>query len=225
MSRPAARQSPPAWPFRGIQNGVRQGIQPAQVGLVHELQKLGSADLVTADLGHQVALDQIGRPHILFDQPEQVVVGLPGAEELHDRDINALFKHLAGVGAQHPAADIDRMTGVGKQGDRPAAAKDRGHHGKVVEVAGGQPRIVADQAVAVFELRPRVVAQKVTHGQRHGVDMARRAGDGLGDHIAPSVKHPGRQVAGLADHGGKRGVLESRGLFVDNRDQAVPQNL
>src|SRR5258705_4705543 len=55
--------------------------------------------------------------------------------------------------------------------------------------------------------------------------MARRAGDGLGNHAAALVEHRVGQVAGLADDGRERCPLQRPGLFVDGGDQALPQHL
>src|SRR3712207_7457930 len=43
--------------------------------------------------------------------------------------------------------------------------------------------------------------QHVLHGLRHGVDVAGRARDGLGQHAPAAVEDAGREVAGLPDDG------------------------
>ena len=63
------------------------------------------------------------------------------------------------------------------------------------------------------------------HGPRHGVDVARRAGDRLRDHAAAEVVDPGREVAGLAHHRAERGPDDGLGLLLDHRDEAVPHHL
>ena len=56
--------------------------------------------------------------------------------------------------------------------------------------------------------------RKWHHPGRHRVDVARRAGDRLGDHAAPAVEHAGREVAGLPHDGRERGAHEGGRLLV-----------
>ena len=65
------------------------------------------------------------------------------------------------------------------------------------------------------------------HGRgatRQGVDVARRAGDGLGDHAALAIEDAVRQVAGLPDDRAERGTLQRLGLLVDGGDQTLPED-
>ena len=55
--------------------------------------------------------------------------------------------------------------------------------------------------------------------------MARRAGDGLGQHAALQVEDAGREVARLAHGGAEGGADHGLRLFLDHRDQAVPHDL
>src|SRR6516225_10957039 len=60
---------------------------------------------------------------------------------------------------------------------------------------------------------------------RHRIDVARRAGDRLGQHIAVAVEHPGREVPGLAYRRRKRCAHQGLRLLLDNRDEPAPHDL
>ncbi|MNN93101.1 hypothetical protein D3C81_2114850 [compost metagenome] len=59
----------------------------------------------------------------------------------------------------------------------------------------------------------------------HGIDVARGAGDRLGDHLASAVEDPCGEVAGLPDTGTEGGADQRQRLFFDHRNQAVPHDL
>src|SRR6266498_242086 len=63
------------------------------------------------------------------------------------------------------------------------------------------------------------------HRRGEGVDMARSAGDGLGEHEPSGVEHGRREVPGLPNDGGEGGPLESGRLLVRHRHQPAPQYL
>jgi hypothetical protein len=71
-------------------------------------------------------------------------------------------------------------------------------------------------------LLDRIGVEKVAHRERHRVDMARRTGDRLCDHIAAAIEDSGGQVAGLAHDRGKTCALERGRLLVNHTDEPVP---
>jgi hypothetical protein len=105
--------------------------------LFHELDQLRPADFVATHLGHQVALDQLGRAHVLLDEFEEITVRLATLEQLQHRHIQPFFKHVTGVSPERAAADVHGMACIGKQCDQLTATEDRGDYGEVVEMAGG----------------------------------------------------------------------------------------
>src|SRR5262249_11046650 len=100
--------------------------------------------------------------------------------------------------------------------------KDRRDYSEVVEVPGGQPGIVTNQAVAFLQGFPGVLPKKVAYRQCHSVDVTWGASHRLGDHVPLRIEHSRRQVASLTHHGSERSVLQSSCLLVDDRDQAIP---
>ena len=117
------------------------------------------------------------------------------------------------------------MAAVAEEGDDLAFAEDGRHHGEVVEVARGLPRVVGNERVARFQGLDRVRCEEVVGARRHRVDVAGGAGDGLGGHAPATVEEAGREVAGLAHHARERGPHQGAGLLLDDRDQAVPEDL
>ena len=167
----------------------------------------------------------VGLAHVGEDELPHVVVALAGVHQLADRDPQALFEHVAGAGADAVAADVGVVDRRAEEGDHLAAAEHGVQHGDVEQLAGRLVRIVGDQHVALDQRVGRVLVED--RGRRPGerVDVAGRAGDGLGDHPAAPVEHRVGEVAGLAHDGRERGPLQRPGLLVDRGDQALPQHL
>ena len=92
-------------------------------------------------------------------------------------------------------------------------------------MAGALPGIVGDVDVAFENVLRTDVVDEMADRFGHGVDMAGRAGDRLGQHAAFAVEHPGGQIARLAHAGRKGGAHQGAGLFLDHRDQPVPHDL
>jgi hypothetical protein len=113
----------------------------------------------------------------------------------------------------------------GEQRDGRAAAEGRGDDGEVEQVPGAVPRIVGQVHVAILHGLHRVFLQEEPDRGGHRVNMARRAGDGLGQHPAREVEHAGREVAGLAHGGGEGGADQRLRLLLDDGDQPVPDHL
>ena len=215
-------------PHRGLRaraDFVGEGLYVRKVELVHHLQQPRPADLVAAGLGVQVADDLEGRPYVGPDDAQELLVGLPADEEAGDRNEESLLVDLPPVSPEAPAPEVEGVAAVAEEGDEVAVAEDGRHHGEVVEVARGLPRVVGNESVARFQRALREGFEEVVGARRHGVDVAWGAGDGLGDHPAAAVEEAGREVARLAHHAREGGPHQGAGLLFDHRDQAVPEDL
>ena len=82
--------------------------------------------------------------------------------------------------------------------DQLAPVEARRGDDEVVEVPGAHPGIVGDVGVARLHGVEPEMGDEVLDRLRHGVDVARRAGDGLRQHASLAVEDAGRQVARLA---------------------------
>ena len=151
--------------------------------------------------------------------------GSPRRNRCRDGDADALLEHLPRVRPEAAPADVHDVTGVGEQPDQPVAVEGRRHHRDVVQMPGGEPRVVGDEHVAGFHGVHRVFGDEMPDALGHGVDVPRRAGYRLRQHAALAVEHPGGEVAGLPHTGGKRGAHQRLRLLLDDRDQAVPHDV
>ena len=132
--------------------------------------------------------------------------------------------HVARAGADAVAADIGVMDGRAEIGDDPSFAENRGDDGDVEEMAGGQPRIVGDQDVALGQAVGREFLNEMRAGGGQRVDMAGRAGHGLGDHPAFAVQQGAGEIACFAHHGAESDALQGAGLFAGRADQVAPED-
>ena len=105
------------------------------------------------------------------------------------------------------------------------SAEHRVQHGDVEQLPGRLVRVVGDQHVALDERVGRVLVEHRRRRPGERVDVARRAGDGLGDHPAAPVEHRVGEVARLAHDRRERRPLQRLRLLVDRGDQALPQHL
>src|SRR5699024_10181410 len=69
------------------------------------------------------------------------------------------------------------------------------------------------------------VVDEMTDRFRHGVDMTRRSGHGLGEHAALAIEHAGGKIARFAYRGRKGRAHQCQRLFLDHGHQAVPHDL
>src|SRR6266851_1543356 len=122
-------------------------------------------------------------------------------------------------------ADIDHVRGAGEQRHQLAAMEGGRGDDDVVEMAGAFPRVVGHIGVAWLHGLDRELADEMDDAPGHRVDVARRAGDGLGQHAAFEVEHAGRDVARLARAGREGGAHQRTGLLLDHGEQAVPHHL
>src|SRR5918998_762513 len=204
---------------------IREGFDVAEVELLDHLEEPRAADVVARGLGVEVADDLERRPHVGADEAEEFLVWLAATEQAGHRHEEPLFVDLAPVRAKAPTPDIEGVAAISEINDELAVAEDRGDHCEVVEVAGGLPGMVGEEYVSRLEVVGRDLPQEVVHARGHRVDVAWRARNGLGDHPASPVEHPGGEVAGLPHHAREGGAHQRARLLLDDGDQAVPEDL
>ena len=212
----------PHLPFRPGRDLVGD---PAEIGKplrIHEVAQPVAGDVVRRNLRGEIAKHQFGRPHVVLDDAKQSVVRYAGVEQLHDRDLQPLLVDRFRRRREDPSADIHGVAIACGKPDEFAAAVDRGDDGDVVLVSRDQPRVVGDEDVASPETRRSDRIDDVVHADAERPEMPRRALHGLGQHDAPGIEYRRRQVFHLAQNGGESAVDHGRGLFVRDRDQAVP---
>ncbi len=204
---------------------VGQRFQPCHAELVHELQQTRATHRAPRDLSMEVAQHHLGQAHVGADESHERLVGPSPFVELHDGDLQPLLVDLTCLGRQHVAADVGRVARRRKEGHAVVPAEDRRADGDVIEMPGRLPGIVGDEDVTGLEGFERVGTQKVSHGERHGVDVARGSRHRLGDHVAAPVEDTGREVPGLPDNRGEGRTLQGGGLLVDDADETAPADL
>ncbi len=210
---------------RGLDDVLAEPVEIGDAEFVHHLDEPPAALVVARRQRVDVAFDLQRLAHIGAHDAHQVFVKPPLAGQRHQRDRQALLVDLPPVRPHPEAADIDDMHGAGEQPDRLAAQKSRADDRQIVQMAAGQPRIVGDVVVALAHRGEREGVEKMLDRGGHRIDVARRAGHGLRQHVAVAVEHPGRQIAGLAHRGRKRGAHQRLRLLLDDRDQPRPHDL
>jgi hypothetical protein len=193
--------------------------------LAHVLGEVVAPDLVARDLGVDVAQHLFGRAHVGRDQVDQGLVRRPRVVQLGDRDEQPLLEHLARIGRQPAAADVDRVTRAAEEAHELAAVERGTDDREVVELARRLPRIVRDQHVAGRQLIRRVDRQEVLHRRRERVDVTRCAGVRLREHPAARVEERRGEVAGLAHDRREGRAHEGRRLLVHHGDEPRPEDL
>ncbi len=92
-------------------------------------------------------------------------------------------------------------------------------------MARSEPGVVGDVVVAPLHGVSRELLQEVADALHHGIDVARRPGDGLGQHAAFEIEDPGRKIARLPHRGAEGGADHGLGLFFHHGDEPVPLDL
>ena len=151
----------------------------------------------------------------------------PALHQLADRDPQAFLEHVAAAGADAVAADVGVVDRRAEEARSTRPPRNTGYeHGDVEQLAGRLVRIVGDQHVARSTSESVGYSSRIAAAAaRQRVDVAGRAGDGLGHHPAAPVEHRVGEVAGLAHDRAEGGPLQRLGLLVDRGDQALPQHL
>ena len=202
--------------------------EPVEIGdaeLVHHLDKAPAALVVARGQRVDVALDLQRLADIGAHDAHQILVEPSLARQRHQRDREPLLVDLPPVRPHAEPADIDDMHRAGEQPDRLAAQKRRADDRQIVQMAAGQPGVVGDVMVALAHRGEREGVEEMPDGGGHRVDMARRAGHRLRQHVAVAVEHAGRQIARFAHRGRERGAHQRLRLLLDDRDQPRPHDL
>ncbi|MNI13424.1 hypothetical protein D3C73_666520 [compost metagenome] len=183
------------------------------------------ADLVAGRQRIDVTDNLMALAHVVVQDVDEILVDLPALGKFHDRNEDTLFIDFVRIRPETAATDIDHVCRAGEITDKRAVAEARRNDGEVVQVTGALPWIVGDINVAFENVFRPDIADEVTDGFRHRINVAGRAGDRLGDHQAAAVEDAGGQVARFTHAGGERRADEGDGLFFDDGDQPVPHDL
>ena len=133
--------------------------------------------------------------------------------------------NLTAIRRHADTADIDHMRSTGEQRDHFAFVKGWRDNREIMQMTGALPRIVGDVDITVPHAVRREYIEEMHHRPGHGIDVPRRAGDRLGQHLAFQVKNPGGDIAGFAAGGTKRRAHQRLGLFLDHGEQPFPHHL
>jgi hypothetical protein len=129
---------------------------------------------------------------------EDSVVSLPRVVQLHHRDLQSLLVHVAGLDARHAATDVEVMGDADCEPDQHTVDIDRSRSRDVREVAGGEPRVIGGQYVAVRDGVGRVFGEEVLHHDWHHPDEAGRCVGGVDQHVPRCVEDPDAIVVVVA---------------------------
>ena len=102
---------------------------------------------------------------------------------------------------------------------------DRDQNRDVKELASRFVRVVCNQNVTRLESLRGDLGEHVRRPNCQRVDVARRSGNGLGDHPAPPIKDCIGKVTSLPHDRAEGRPLEGPGLLVDRGNQRLPQDL
>ena len=202
-----------------------QVIQCIEVILLHHPDEAAAPGLIARHQGVDIALDLHRLAHIGADQGEQPFIHRAGPRERHDRNEQSFVIDLFAVGGEPDAADVDDMAGAGEQGDHRPILERRRDDRQVVQVAGSLPRVVGDVDVAFLHAPGRKHVEEMDDRPGHGIDVSRRTGHRLGQHLSFEVEHAGGNVARLAGRGAERGPDQRLRLFLDDGQQPRPHDL
>ena len=208
-----------------LENEFGELLEALHREFVHQPDELAGAGVVAGAERIDVALELDRQPRSRANEIEERLVRPSRLEASDDRDIEAFLEHRAPFRAHAEPADVDDMRGIGEQPDDPALAERRAHDRQVVQMAGAEPGIVGDEVVALAHRLHRKFREEMSDALHHGIDVARRAGDGLREHPAVEVEDAGGEIARLANGGGEGGADHRLRLLLDDGDQAVPHDL
>ena len=227
MIRPV-RQFEDGRPHGGLTAALDLAREVGEIGqsvILHEDQQPVLHEIERHDLGVEIAHRLVGRAHVLADQRDQSLVGLPRRHHLHRRDLQPLLEDLARLGAADLATDVGHVCRRGTEGDQPAVSEDRLGQRHVGQMAGAKPDVVGDQHVAGRKLVFGEVTQEVLHRLGQGADEARDALARLDQRLARGIGHNTGEVVALTHQGRERRANHRRGGLVDQRNQPPPQQL
>ena len=102
------------------------------------------------------------------------------------------------------------------------AMEDRRDEEDVVDLAGADPGIGGDQAVARLQGLGREGGQKIVQGLRHAAEKCRQPVPALRDHLALRVEQGATEVPGFGDDAREGGAQQRDLRLVDDGEQLVP---
>ena len=201
------------------------GPQVGQAVLLEELAHALRRHVEGGPHRPQVADDQVGDADVGPQDREQLLVGHPGPEEPARRQVQPLLEDVPRVEVADVAAVVRHVGERGDVGDDPAAVEDRADEAEVGEVAGGDPRVVRAEDVAVLEGGRREALEQGPGGVGKDPGEHRQARQRLGEADAVLVEEREAEVARLADDRREGGAEERLVGLAHQGDQAVPVDL
>ena len=171
---------------RALADVLAELIEIVEVELRHHLDQPLASDVVAGRERVHVAFGLDGLARVCPHHRHQGLVEHPAVGELEHRDVDTFHVHVGGVGAEADAADVGEVRRAREQSHDPAAMEAGGREHEVVEVTGTHPGVVGDVDVALAHRLDGEVAYEVADRLGHGVDVARRSRDGLGEHSVPA---------------------------------------
>ncbi len=212
-------------PARLFQDLAPHRLQVGQPEVVHHLHELARTRVVAGGQGVEVAFRHDRISNVCGDEHHERLVTHPLPEQKGDGNAKPFLEQIVGIGPEAPSPDIGDVAGGCKQAYARIFEKDRRDDGKVVQVTGSVPRVVGEQHVSWPQRIDGMTLQEFPYGRGHGVDVTRRAGDRLGQHVAARVEHAGREIAGLPHDRGERGAHQGLGLLLHDGQKPVPDQL
>ena len=177
--------------------------------------------------GLEVALHDLGHPHVAGDQAHHLAVHLAAAPEPGGQDADALLVELAdpldGLGAGRRPAHVDLVRAVDDEADEPVAVEHRRREEEVGQVARAHVEVVEHDGVAGLENLRRILVQDVADEGGHGAQVP-GAEVTLGDHPPAGVEEGRGEVAALADGLRVGGLAEGRPRFLGDRLERGPHH-
>jgi len=208
--------------FGAADDLITQGLQIIEPLLVHQLDQLALAITIGRELGADITQGLVGLAQVLGEEIQHHRHLLATRHDLADGDAQAFLVAVPCTGRGR-AADVHAVGGAGRVGHQAAGAKDGVHHGDVVEMAGTDPGVVADDRVALGQALHREALAHRRQGARQGAEEARDAALGLGELAAAGVEQAEGHVVVVAHHHGEGGTQKGFGHLVDDAIETAPQ--
>ena len=218
------RDAVPDGPLALAADSGRERREVVQCVLVHELQELAPPDLVARDVGHEVAEDLLGDPHVVADDVEHRLVEPARAHQLADGKAQSFVIDLGCGGAEPETADVRQVGDAQRVAGDAAVAEHRPHHVDVEEMARTHPGVVGGDHVARLERIRRELREHVAQGRGRGAGERRHAVAPLGHRVPLRVEDHHRQVPALAHDGRERAADEGGDDLVGDPHEPVPHD-
>ena len=202
-----------------------QRFQPVEPILFEQCLQSAAADVVGDELGADIAQHLVRHADVGAHEVEHGLVQPACVEQLEDGDLQPLLVHVLRFERRHAPAHVEVVDDAQGVADDAIAMKDRGGDGDVDQVAARNPGIVGDDDVTRLEAVGRVLRDEVA--QHLGDDAEEpRGGDGrVGQHLRVGIEQGAAEVVILLHRRGIGRAHQPGRRLVDDRDQAVPQDL